>query len=182
MKRNEGNHDIRDFFNEALHKSFCEDLGLTEEEDVICYLEDMLVTFMHDDRIYAVHDEFGRRVESVSEMMLEGDLRCKADSFDREREVHKHIGDYVLFWSGLFPEYLLKLKAPTSKDFLLDYTKQGKFSYHVVSTFEYPPYNDEAETFRKLSEAFEQYQYGLTLVRASFEGFARQGWVNGFEA
>jgi hypothetical protein len=182
MKPNsQGSHAIRAYFSEALHRSLCEKLGLNDE-DVISYLEDLLVTFLHDDRIYSLRDEFGNRVESVAEMMLEGDLRYKADSFERERQVHKHIGDYVMFWSGLFPEHLVSLKAPTSKDFLLDYTKQGKFSYHVVSTFEFPPYDGEAITFKKLSEAFEDYQHGLGLVRASFEGFARQGWTKGFEA
>ncbi|HEY3780132.1 MAG TPA: hypothetical protein VGL56_03535 [Fimbriimonadaceae bacterium] len=178
----DGNHPIRQFFNEALHESFCDRLGLSNDEDVINYLEDMLVTFLHDDRIYSVKDAFGHRIESVAEMMLEGDIRYNADSFDREREVHKHIGDFVMFWSGLFPEHLMQLKAPGSKDFMVDYTKQGKFSYHVVSTFEHSPYEDEAETFRKLSSAFEKYRYGLSLVRASFEGFALQGWTNGFEA
>jgi hypothetical protein len=183
MKREiNDNHPIRQFFNEALHHSFYEKLGLTSDEDVITYLEDMLVTFLHDDRIYSVRDPLGHRVESVAEMMVEGDVRLNADSFDREREVHRHIGDFVLFWSGLFPEFLLRLKSPFSKDFLVDYTQQGKLSYHVVSTFEHPPYEHEAMVFKKLSDAFEQYQYGLSLVRASFEGFALQGWTRGFEA
>lgn len=183
MKREiDANHPLRKFFSEALVESMHERLGLTENEDVLAYIENLLVTFLHDDRIYSVKDAFGHRVESVAEMMLEGDVRYHADSFDREREVHKHIGDFVLFWSGLFPEFLTQLKSPFSRDFLVDYTKQGKLSYHVVSTFEFPPYNEEAGTFKKLSDAFEEYQYGLSLVRASFEGFALQGWVRGFEA
>jgi hypothetical protein len=182
MKREiEGNHPIRKFFSEELHKSFCERLGFTNDEDVLTYLENMLVTFLHDDRIYSVKDEFGQRVESVAEMMLEADIRYRADSFERERQVHKHIGDYVMFWSGLFPEHLNRLRTH-NKDLLVDYTRQGKESYHVVSTFEFPPYEEEAEIFKKLSMAFEDYQYGLSLVRASFEGFSRQGWTKGFEA
>ena len=27
-----------------------------------------------------------------------------APSFDRERQVRKHIGDYTLFFTGMFPE------------------------------------------------------------------------------
>ena len=30
----------------------------------------------------------------------------EAPSFDREREVRKHIGDFTLFFAGLFPESL----------------------------------------------------------------------------
>lgn len=183
MKRDiNDNHPLRKFFNEALRNTFCERLGVDEDDEGIHYLENMLVDFLHDDQIYEVRDPLGNRIESVAEMMVEGDVRYNADTFEREREVHKHIGDFVLFWSGLFPEYLTHLKAPDSKDFLVDYTKQGKLSYHVVSTFEYPPYEAEAETFKKLSDDFEAYQYGLSLVRASFKGFALQGWIRGFEA
>jgi hypothetical protein len=115
-------------------------------------------------------------------MLVEADVRLNADSFDREREVHKHIGDFLLFWSGLYPEFLRKLKAPGSKDLFVDFDEQGKYSYHVVSTFDHDPYSAEAPIFRKLSAEFEQYKYGLSLVRASFSGFAAQGWLNGFEA
>ena len=183
MKREiDQNHPLRRFFNDALAESMHDRLGTQRDDDVLAYIENMLVAFLHDDRIYSVRDAFGRRIETVAEMMIEGDVRLNADSFEREREVHRHIGDFVLFWSGLFPEFLTQLKSPFSKDFLVDYTKQGKLSYHVVSTFEYPPYEEEAGTFKKLSDAFEEYQYGLSLVRASFEGFARQGWIRGFEA
>ena len=182
MQDEKGGSPIRSFFHEALHESFEEKASLEHDSSVLDYLEDMLVEFVHQDGIFSVRDPFGRRVESVAEMMLEGDVRYNANSFERERQVHKHIGDFVLFWSGVFPEFLLRLKSPSSKDFLIDYTQQGKFSYHVVSTFEHPPYDKEAGTFKKLSEEFEKYQYGLSLVRASFEGFARQGWFDGFQA
>jgi len=36
-------------------------------------------------------------------MLLEGDLLHRASSVDRERVVHKHIGDLTLFLGGLFP-------------------------------------------------------------------------------
>jgi hypothetical protein len=41
---------------------------------------------------------------------------------------------------------------------------QGKESYHVVSTFDIPPHDREAPTFRKLSREFEMYAYGLRSV------------------
>lgn len=177
----ERNHPIRAYFAQALHESLHERLGITEE-DVEQYLQDMLLEFIHSDGIFSIRDPFGQRVEYVADMMAEGDVRLNADSFERERQVHKHIGDFVLFWSGVFPEFLLHLKNPFGKDAIVDYTKQGKLSYHVVSTFEYPPYDEEAPVFKKLSEGFEEFREALTLVRASFNGFAMQGWPNGFEA
>jgi hypothetical protein len=176
------NHPVRAYFVGALHESFHNRLGLSETEEVESYLVEMMIRFLHNDEIYAIRDSVGTPIESVVEMVEEGDVRLKADSFDREREVHRHIGDFLLFWSGLFPEFLGHLKAPDSLDALLNPTEQGKYSYHIVSTFEHDPYTAEAALFRKLSSEFEAYQMGLSYIRASFEGFRRQGWLDGFEA
>ena len=176
------NHPLRHYFVEMLHDSFSHELSLETSEDVEAYLSDMLVNFMDMDNVYGIRDPFGQPVTTIAEMMVEGDVRGNAESFGREREVHRHIGDFLLFWAGLFPDFLIQLKAPGSKDMLLDPIKQGAFSYHVVSTFEYGSYAHEAPIFKKLSRHFEEYQYGLSLVRASFKGFAMQGWPDGFTA
>lgn len=182
MKGKSRENPIRLYFADALHRSLHERLGLREIEDVESYLVGLLVEFLHNDRIYAIRDSGGRRLECIADMVVEGDIRLNADSFDREREVHKHIGDFLLFWSGVFPEFLDRLKAPGSRDAMIDVIKQGRLSYHVVSTFEHDPYGPEAPTFRKLSADFEAFSIGLGLVRASFKGYARQGWERGFEA
>jgi len=174
---------LRAFFVEALHDSLNRRVGISDGEDVTDYLVEMLVRFLHNDAIYSIRNAMGRRIESVTEMVAEGDVRVNADSFEREREVHKHIGDFLLFWSGVFPEFLQFVKAPTSRDAILDVVEQGRFSYHVASTFEYPPHEQEAETFKKLSARFVEYQYGLRLVRESFEGFTGSAdWADGFRA
>ncbi|MFI5387005.1 MAG: hypothetical protein ACHQ50_12900 [Fimbriimonadales bacterium] len=176
-------HPLRAFLGDTLRESLNTRLGIDEGEDVREYLVGMLIRFLHNDAIYDIRNAQGRRVESVTEMVAEGDIRLNADSFEREREVHKHIGDFLLFWSGVFPEFLQYLKAPTSRDVILDVVEQGRFSYHVASTFEYPPHQQEAETFKKLSARFVEYQYGLRLVRASFDGFAGSvDWADGFRA
>ncbi len=178
-----GEHPLRAYFDDALHESLETRMGLNDGQDVHEYLVAMLIRFLHNDGIYDIRNAHGRRVESVAEMVVEGDVRLNADSFDREREVHKHIGDFLLFWSGVFPEFLQFLKSPTQKDAMVDVVEQGRFSYHVVSTFEHPPYREEAETFKKLSARFVEYQYGLRLVRSSFDGFAQQvDWADGFRA
>ncbi|HZH97686.1 MAG TPA: hypothetical protein VEX38_01835 [Fimbriimonadaceae bacterium] len=182
MKDNERENPIREFFALVVHESLCTRAGLQEDEEVEAYIAEMLIAFLHQDHIFAIRNANGEKVESIAEMLVEGDVRLNADSFEREREVHKHIGDFLLFWSGLYPEFLRKLKSPGSKDLFVDFDEQGKYSYHVVSTFDHDPYSAEAPIFRKLSAEFEAYKYGLSLVRASFSGFAAQGWVNGFEA
>ncbi len=176
-------HPLRAFFSDTLHDSLERRLGIDESEDVTEYLTEMLVRFLHNDGIYEIRNAEGRRVESITDMVAEGDVRANADSFEREREVHKHIGDFLLFWSGVFPEFLQYLKSPTSRDVILNVVEQGRFSYHVASTFEYPPHEREAETFKKLSTRFVEYQYGLRLVRSSFESLGgSRDWTDGFRA
>ena len=101
-----GDHPIWIYFNGAIHDSLRTRLGVEESQEIETYLTQMLVDFLHNDAIYAIRDATGRPVRSIAEMMAEGDVRLNADSFDREREVHRHIGDFLLFWSGLFPEYI----------------------------------------------------------------------------
>jgi hypothetical protein len=174
-------HPLRAYFAEALHEAFDSRLGI-HETDVEEYLTGMMIAFLHLDGVYGIKNREGRPVTTVADMVVEGDIRLNADSFGREREVHRHIGDFLLFWSGLFPEHLSFIKSPLGKDALLDPVGQGRLSYHVASTFEHDPYGREAKTLRKLSDDFESYQYGLGLVRAGFEGFRRQGWPHGFNA
>ena len=174
-------HPLENYFRNALRQALRDRLGRVDDEDVERYLAEMLANFVHNDRIYAIRDAEGRRVESIAEMMVEGDIRLNANSFDREREVHRHIGDFVLFWSGMFPEFLRELKRPGAKDSLVDLAAQGRESYHIVSTFEHEPYGADAPTFRKLSEGFELYQRGLLLVRASLDGLGNP-WADGFDA
>lgn len=176
-------HPLKEFFRDALHESLTRRLGIEPGDDVQGYLVDMLVRFLHSDEIFDIRNAFGRPVESVVEMIEEGDVRFKADSFEREREVHRHIGDFLLFWSGLYPEFLQALKSASVKDAMVDVVRQGQMSYHLVSTFEYPPHDREAGTFRELSAGFAEYQLALRLVRSSFDGFDHQtDWADGFRA
>lgn len=176
-------HPLRAFFADAVDESLNRRLGIGDGDDVLEYLVSMLVRFMHNDAIFDIRNAQGRRVASVAEMLAEGDVRLNADSFEREREVHKHVGDFLLFWSGVFPEFLTILKAPAGKDAIVDVVEQGRYSYHVASTFEYAPHEVEARTLSKLSAHFVEYQLGLRLVRSSFDGFAgRADWADGFRA
>ena len=54
---------------------------------------------------------------------------------DRRRECHRHVGDFTLFWTGVYPEALPKLRAGTADD-LIDFPAQGKRSYYLASTYQ----------------------------------------------
>ena len=164
-------HPLARLFASLTEENFAEHLRWPDAE-VIGYLADVLTDFVHVDHVFKIRNAQGRRVEEVAEMLAEGDVLHRAESIDREREVHRHIGDYTLFMTGIFPEYLrwLKIsKVVISPDALLDHIQVGKRSYRIVSEFTYGPYGGSAPLFRKLSENFELCVYGLGYVRADLD-------------
>ena len=100
-------------------------------------------------------------------MLLESDpVYGPAPSFDRERQVRKHIGDYTLFLHGMFPESInhLRLRKQRLENFV-DWMKAGKESYFIVSKFEHFEYAKVAPLFARLSQEFEACVFGLNCVK-----------------
>lgn len=162
--------DLGAFFSEVVRQAFRRRFGMTDEE-LCAYLSGMLTQFTLFDNVYRLRSTAGQRLTEVAEMLVEGDVRLNATSFAREREVHRHIGDFTLFWTGIYPESVPRMKS-VSHDLLIDYRRQGKESYHIVSTFEIGQYRDQAPLFKRLSEEFDQCVEGLHLVRKSWDSFA----------
>lgn len=161
-------HPLRQLFGALTEKSFTEHLGWPDL-NVTEYVSNLLVEFAHTDQLYKIHNKQGRASDSVVDMLFESEVLLEAQSFDRECEVHRHIGDFTLFMTGLFPEYLRRLKTVGliyHKDFLVDYVKTGKRSYGLVA--EYGGYDPEQDSplFKKLSENFELCVTGLGFVRS----------------
>lgn len=158
------------FFHQTLHETLRYRLGVPDCEDVEVYLAALLAEFSRREALYGVKDAAGQPVESLVEMLAQADVRLAADSFDREREVHRRIGDHLLFWSGFFPEALVHSGG---KGKLAAAIRQGSVSYRIVSTFEHDPYGAEAPVFGKLSDGFEVWREGLEMVRWTMPGLPR---------
>lgn len=168
-------HPLRRLFRLLIERNFGGRLGY-EDPDVIGYLSDLLTDFSHIGHVYKIRSASGQRVEEVAELLMEGDLLYRASSIDREREVHKHIGDYTLFMAGLFPEAVRRLRSgrvSLSRDVLIDYVKTGKRSYRVVAEFAFVHYGGAAPLYRKLSEQFELCVFGLGYVRSDLDRLRR---------
>ena len=168
-------HPLRRFFADMVLRRFAGDLGLADAR-LSSYVSGLLVSFTHVDNLYRIRDARGRRLEDVGHMLLESNPLLGAASFDREREVRKHVGDYVLFVAGLFPESLRggRRYREMRLDAFVDYVRAGKESYTVVSAFDQFEYKDEAPLFRRLAENFEMCVFGLNLVKQDLESLQRQ--------
>lgn len=164
-------HPLRQLFGALTERSFTEHLGWPDEK-VTSYVSNLLVDFTHTDHLYKIRNRQNQPVDSVVDLLFESEVMLEAQSLDRERDVHRHIGDFTLFMAGLFPEYLRQLKSAGRiyhKDFLVDYVKTGKRSYGIVAQIG----RDDAETnlplFQKLSENFELCVAGLGFVRSDLD-------------
>lgn len=164
-------HPLRLLFGALTEKSFTEKLGWSDMK-VTGYMSNLLVEFTHADHLYRIWSKQGERVETVVDLLYESEVLHAAQSVDREREVHRHIGDFTLFMAGLFPEYLRRLKTAGlvyHKDFLVDYVKAGKRSYGIVALFPDEEHRDGPRLFQKLSEHFELCVAGLGFVRSDLD-------------
>jgi hypothetical protein len=80
--------------------------------------------------------------------------------------VRKHIGDYTLFFAGMFPESINRFRLRNNRlENFIDWMKAGKESYYIVSKFEHFEYSKVAPLFAKLSDNFEGCVYGLNQVK-----------------
>ena len=129
------------------------------------YLSDLLVRFVHCDTIYRVRNLTGNRLDQVADMLAEADARIG----ESKRDVHRHIGDFTLFWSGVFPEALRRLQSPSRKDALIDYCQHGKRAYYIASTIRDCADDEQSLLFERLSHDFELCAYGLGEVRREWE-------------
>jgi hypothetical protein len=159
---------LHPLFEELVARTFGRSLGL-DDPRLVGYLASLLARFAHRDRLYAVRDASGRPLQDVAAMLMEGEVLLGAASFDREREVHKHVGDFTLFVTGVWPEWHRRIRRTGGADALLDYRMTGKQSYYIASTFDHGPYRDEAPVLRRLSAEYEVCEFGLSLVRAELD-------------
>jgi hypothetical protein len=163
-------HPLRRLFHDLVRGQFVRGAHV-HDPDIAEYVTGVLTAFTHTDNLYRIRNARGRRLEDVAEMLIESNPLLEARSFDREREVRKHIGDFTLFFTGLFPEAVASLprRRPFALDRFVDYVAAGKESYAVVASFNLFEYRHEAPLFRRLSDSFEQCVFGLNLVKGELE-------------
>ncbi|MBI1904055.1 MAG: hypothetical protein HYS13_23385 [Planctomycetia bacterium] len=151
---------LQRFFAGVTQSAFLERIGLADPP-LVDYISDLLLRFVHVDDLHRVRNPTGRRLVQVSEMVAEAEQRIGP----ARREVHRHIGDYTLFWVGMYPEALYRLRSPDRKDYFIDYSEQGKLSYRIAAAQEEKESDEESVLFLRLSEQFELCSRGLFEVR-----------------
>src|SRR4051794_11062224 len=97
-------HPLQKLFVEMVGRHYAEEIGLRDPQ-IVAYVAHLLTEFCDAEQLFKIQNAEGRPLRDVGEMMIESNpVYGPAPSFDRERQVRKHIGDYTLFFAGMFPE------------------------------------------------------------------------------
>lgn len=164
-----GSDTLRRMFAGLTEQVFQVDLGIADPA-LIDYVSALLVRFVSTDALAAQPGPGAqrRRLTSVTEMLLE------AQRHDQEprRRLLRQVGDFTLFWEGVYPEALPRLQAPEKPDHLLDYRESGKWSYRLASQLGEDAFEGESRVLRFLSDEFELCTDGLSRVRQTWETLA----------
>jgi hypothetical protein len=177
-------HPLRLLFREATdwafrHGRFPEDRA--RDARLKGYLsEDLLVRFLHVDQLYRLRDARGRPLADVAEMLISGEAEGVSPEL-RTLSVQRHIGDYTLFITGVFPESLERLRRDWRRkdsvmvqlgDLVVPFSDPGEYyeeagrrAYRRAAEIGRDVGLTQAEVFEKLSEFFRAYVGLMSLIR-----------------
>ncbi len=164
-------HPLRKHFAGVTEHAFLAKLGIADTA-LVDYIADMLSRFVHVDAIFKLRDAEGRTMGELVDMAME------AEQLPPEGrtvfEYHRHIGDFALYWSGLFPEQVNRLQARLCKDHLINFAVLGKRSYRLASQFQATRDSHDAQVLQHVSDEFEVCAVGLNEVRKEWKDLAQQ--------
>lgn len=168
MKANDSTSVMDRMFAGLSEHVFHSKLGVVDTE-LVDYITTLLVRFTRFEGVQRIRKVDGTPATEVFAMLQEAERRIG----EAKREVHRHIGDYTLFWSGVYPEALGTTRGSKSKDQFITYCAQGKRAYKIASTIACKPDVDDRSApnslLDRISEQFEMCAYGLREVRREWE-------------
>jgi hypothetical protein len=164
MDHSRSSGSLLHYYSGLVEYAFETRLGVADPE-LVDYLSQLLTRFVRMDSIYRVRGLSGQRLGEVTTMLAEAEQRVG----EARREVHRHIGDFTLFWSGVYPEALAKLQASLRQDALVSYAQHGKRAYYIASTIPTGEEEPANAVLERLSHEFELCAYGLGEVRREWE-------------
>ncbi len=151
------------YFAGLTESTFQTELGVADPL-LIDYVTDLLIRFVRTDVINRVRSVSGKPLMTVTEMAAEAASRMGS----ARRELHRHIGDFTLFWAGVYPEALHDSHGVD--DQFSSYCCHGKRSYHLASQIDSEPDTQpDATVLQRLSERFELCCFGLREIRRNWE-------------
>ena len=156
------------YFAGLAESTFQTHLGIVDPP-LVDYVSGLLIRFVRNDVVHSFRGVTGRPMMTVAELVAEASKRLG----DAKRELHQHIGDFTLFWAGVYPEALrqdARNEPEKFSDQFQAYCAHGRRAYRIASCIE-TTRNDapEPEILERLSERFDVCCYGLREIRRQWE-------------
>jgi len=155
--------------------------------------EELLVRFLHVDQLFRLRDMRGQPLADVAEMLISGEAAGVSAEL-RTLSVQRHIGDYTLFITGIFPESLERVRRDWQRkdsvmvqlgDLVVPFSDPGEYyeeagrrAYRRAAEIGAEMGLTQAEMFEKLSEFFRAYVGLMSLIRTYLDAsslFHEQG-------
>ncbi|MBL8879779.1 MAG: hypothetical protein JNG88_11725 [Phycisphaerales bacterium] len=173
ISRLPADHPLHKLFAGLVEQVFETELGFCSPA-MTNYLTEMLVEFTHIDQVFRLHSVDGATIREVSRMEAEAHLGVDLSGTQRRCLLNRYIGDYTLFWTGVYPEWLRPRHAAGASRFE-EYLLQGRRSYGIASELASNGDRPPASLLRDLSEHFEFCVHGLRIVRSNWESLPNSG-------
>jgi hypothetical protein len=127
------------------------------------YLTDLLTRFVRAEALRTIRELPGRRLDTVVDSLLAIQRAWDPDTpgFDpgAERALRRQIGDYTLFMTGIFRDYVDRLSVTGY------YAHEGSHAYRFVAEMARAGAEADAPLYRRLADHFEMYAGALTYAR-----------------
>lgn len=157
--------DIDRFFRGLTEYAFHARLGVVDPP-LVDYVALLLVRFIRHDAL--VTPPAGEGAADVATLLV----AARDHAPDEALAEYRHVGDYTLFWNGLYPEAVERLRKPGRADQFVDFRAAGKQAYWLASTLEPDDAADERLLFERLSRDYDLCVEGLGEVRRAWSDAA----------
>ncbi len=154
-------HSLHRLFRGLTESTFLTELGIGDPS-LVGYVAGLLARFVPSESVWTIRDCDGKRIDGVARMVAEAE---NSPDEIRRRECHRQVGDFTLFWTGVYPESVEKVRSMALADKLVNYQEQGKRSYYLASMVD----GDESPVLRRLADEFDLCAFGLSRVRQEWE-------------
>ena len=149
------------FFESVTRQAFG-DLAI-DDAPALRYLTELLTRFVRTEALRTLRELPGRRLDTVADSLLAiqhvWDWEAPGFNPGTERVLRRQIGDYTLFMTGIFRDYVDGL-AVTGY-----YEHEGRRAYRFVAEVARAGAEADASLYRRLSDRFEMYAGALTYAR-----------------
>ncbi len=100
-------HPLHRLFRGLTEYTFMNELGIGDPS-LVGYVAELLASFVPSHGVWHLRDAQGTQLFEVTAMVAEAEA---AGDAARRRECHRHVGDFTLFWTGVYPEALARLQG-----------------------------------------------------------------------